>query len=192
MKLTKHIGVSTSDNKELRIALIVPFLENNEDCLVAFIDYLPNDLKEALLQIMNSDAGQRETNLSNALSTRLFSDSGTSVLQTLHTNGYIKKVRIDDVEMTPSAAWRLPLRQVLEASGLIAQKIVEGETFNPHQHNAEAAVHGETVGVARNLLVEADLLEQDARNKREKAYRLAPSLRPKETKTRKTKTEKTN
>lgn len=182
MKLTKHIGLhkGVEAEKDKRIVLLIPFLENHEECLVAYLDYLPGDLKDALLHILNSDEGQRETDFSKALSTRLFADSGTSVLQTLHTQGHIKKLPINDVVMTPSTAYNIPLRVVLESSGLIPAKI-DGikENFNPHQHNAEAANHGEAVGTARNLLVEADLLEQAAREKREKAYLIAPTLRPK-------------
>lgn len=178
MKLTRHVGFDANTNA--RIVLLVPILEGSESCLVAYTDSLPNELREVVLYIVNSDAGQREIDLSKALSTQLFSDSGVSVLQTLHLNGYIQKVAIDNVLMSPSNAYKMPLREVLVASGLLKQAIdqMTVDKFNPHQHNANAAVHGETVGTAKNLILEADLLDQAARDKREQAYRLAPQLRP--------------
>lgn len=178
MKLTRHVGIDKNSNA--RITLLMPLLEGSEYCLIAYTDSLPTDLREALLHIVNSDEGQREVELSKALSTRLYSDTGTSVLETLHRAGYIKKVSIDDVMMTPSPAYKVVLREVLVASGLMKRSIdnVEVEKFNPHKHNADAALHGEAVGTARNLLIEADLLDKAAADKREQAYRLAPQLRP--------------
>ena len=49
--------------------------------------------------------------------------------------------------------------------------------FNPHDNQTNNMSDGNT-GIARNLLIEADLLEQEANIKREKAYGFAPQLRP--------------
>jgi hypothetical protein len=50
--------------------------------------------------------------------------------------------------------------------------------FNPHTQNRAAVAADTNRGLANNLLVEADMLESEARNKRERAYGYAPSLRP--------------
>ena len=52
------------------------------------------------------------------------------------------------------------------------------DRFNPHTTNREASVTEGNVGIANNLLFEADLLETEAKAKREKAYGFAPHLRP--------------
>ncbi len=177
MKLTKHVGLDTASNA--RISLIMTKLPDSDDCLVTFTDTLPADLKDAFYHVLNSDEGQRETNLAEALSRRLYSDSGTSILQTLHVNKYIKKVSIDSITMTPSPAFKIPLRDVLVQSGLMKESIgPDVEKFNPHSYNANAANVGEATGTAQNLLIEADLLMQAADQKRVEAYRIAPSLRP--------------
>lgn len=52
------------------------------------------------------------------------------------------------------------------------------EKFNPHSHNQNATKDDQSIGIARNLLIEADLLMEEVTRKREQAYRYAPSLRP--------------
>lgn len=54
----------------------------------------------------------------------------------------------------------------------------EVEKFNPHTHNQDATKNDQSIGIARNLLIEADLLMEEVNRKREQAYRYAPSLRP--------------
>lgn len=177
MKLTKHIGHEKATNA--RITLIMTVLPDTEDCLVVYNDRLPPDIKEAFYEILNSDEGQREQNLAEALSRRLYSDTRTSMLQTLHTFKFITKLPIDNVVMTPATPYAIPLRDVLVQSGIIKAGIPAGtEKFNPHAYNANAANVGEVMGTATNLLAEAEMLEQAARQKRDQAYGLAPSLRP--------------
>lgn len=52
------------------------------------------------------------------------------------------------------------------------------EKFNPHMHNKDATKNDQNIGIARNLLIEAELLMEEVNRKREQAYRYAPSLRP--------------
>jgi len=51
--------------------------------------------------------------------------------------------------------------------------------FNPHTSNQAADASEGEVGIAHGLLMEAEMLEADARAKRERAYQTAPQLRPK-------------
>lgn len=177
MKLTKHVGVDPATNS--RIALIMAIMPNTEDCLVVNTDRLPEHLKENFTHILGSNEGQNATNLADVLTRRLYSDSGKNMLQTLHEYGYIRKASIDDIQMTPTPSYKIPLRTVLVESGLLARPI-EQETgkFNPHNFNAQAANVGESIGTAQNLLLEADMLEREAKAKRERAYTFAPTLRP--------------
>jgi hypothetical protein len=50
--------------------------------------------------------------------------------------------------------------------------------FNPHTANQDATVSEGNAGIANGLLIEAEMLESEARAKREKAYTYAPHLRP--------------
>lgn len=177
MKLTRHIGLEAGTGT--RLALIMTILPGTEDCLVANIDRLPGDLKENFMHALSSNEGQSCINLADVLARRLYSDSGKNLLQTLHEYGYIRKLSIDAVEMSPISSMRMPLRTVLVESGILQRPFDGGASkFNPHNFNAEQANVGEALGTARNLLLEADMLETEARSKREKAYTFAPSLRP--------------
>jgi hypothetical protein len=79
--------------------------------------------------------------------------------------------------MTPQGNHRIPLRTVLEA--IAALPVSEtAEKFNPHTYNAESHTSTEALQIAHNLIAQAEMLDMDARAKREEAYRLAPALRP--------------
>jgi hypothetical protein len=179
MKLTRHVGFESRTNS--RIALIMTVLPNTEDCLVVYTDRLPQNLKENFTHTLGSQEAQSAINLADVLSRRLYSDTNKNMLQTLHEYGYLAKLPIDTVEMNPMGSIKIPLRTVLVESGLITRPFPTNEAstkFNPHNFNAQAANVGEALGTARNLLLEADLLENEAKAKREKAYGVAPSLRP--------------
>jgi hypothetical protein len=177
MKITRHVGVETQTGT--RIALIHTILPNTTDCLVVYLDNLPQNLKEAFYHTLESQEGQSSVNLTEALSRQSYSDTQKSLLQNLHDLGFIVKKSIDDISMNPTSAQKIPLREVLIASGLLDdQSQFAAAKYNPHAHNAVASQHGESIGTANNLLAEADLLDQSAAQKREQAYRIAPSLRP--------------
>jgi hypothetical protein len=179
MQITKHIGIEPSTNS--RIALIIPVLEGTDHCLIVYVDRLPRDLKDGFDHVLNSSEGQAAQKLADVLSRRLYSDTKSDYLATLHNYKFLVKAPIDSIEMTPMPSIKLPLRTVLVESGLIPRPIAEAvDKFNPHLHNSTAATHGETLGTARNMLIEAKMLEDAARTKRDEAYRLAPSLRPEE------------
>ena len=182
MKLTRHVGLDKATNA--RVILLHPLLDGTQDCLITYADNLPSELKEAVFQVQNADEGQRAINLMDVLGRRVFSDSQRSILEILHVQGYIKKVSIDNVIMTPSTIYKIPLRDVLVQSKLMPASVsaitaeAGKEKFNPHIYNASAANRGEAVGIARNLLAEATMLEEAAKKKREEAYSFAPSLHP--------------
>lgn len=54
----------------------------------------------------------------------------------------------------------------------------ETQKFNPHVNNQTASTNEESTGIAQGLLFEADMLEAEAKAKRERAYQQAPHLRP--------------
>ncbi len=52
------------------------------------------------------------------------------------------------------------------------------DRYNQHVQNQNATVNERNFGIANNLLIEAQMLESEAKRKREQAYQQAPSLRP--------------
>lgn len=71
-----------------------------------------------------------------------------------------------------------PQAQALAEAALPQAKPPTTEKFNPHVVNQQAHVSDQNVGTAKNLLIEAEMLEADAQSKRSRAYAMAPSLRP--------------
>jgi hypothetical protein len=102
------------------------------------------------------------------------------MLRTLHESGLLRPVPVDDVVMLPQPNMPFPLRQIIEGMGgslpTPAPQPEPADRFNPHTNNLQAASDSERIGIARNLIVEATLLENEAAAKRRKAYSYAPEL----------------
>jgi hypothetical protein len=104
------------------------------------------------------------------------------------------KVPVDLVHMTPKRGMKFPLRQILEAMtqaesqapveledldpSTRAAVLAEMGKFNVHQNNMQGETAEGKVLEARNLVREAEMLENDAVAKRAKAYAIDPTLNP--------------
>jgi hypothetical protein len=70
-------------------------------CLIIHPEVLPAHWQDAIQRVIESDIGQQADELANALHRSLLPD-GRPVLETLHNERMIKKVRTSDVIMTPT------------------------------------------------------------------------------------------
>lgn len=97
MKFMKHIG-RHGDRKVAVLFREVP----NEDhmCLVIYPDTLPAPWESAIMKVLESDHGQASENFADALHRSLLPD-GRVILETLHREKMIKKIRTADVVVTP-------------------------------------------------------------------------------------------
>lgn len=97
MTFMKHIG-KHSDRKVVILFREVP----NEDhmCLVIYPDVLPAPWESAIMKVLESDVGQQAEQFADALHRSLLPD-GRVILETLHMEKMIKKVRTSDVVVTP-------------------------------------------------------------------------------------------
>lgn len=97
MKFMKHIG-RHGDRKVAVLFREVP----NEDhmCLVIYPDTLPAPWESAIMKVLESDHGQASENFADALHRNLLPD-GRVILETLHKEKMIKKIRSSDVVMIP-------------------------------------------------------------------------------------------
>lgn len=178
--MTRHIGRTADTNEQLVVVwMLIP--EQSTHALVV----KPDKLTDALLrrELMDTLAGieaQRCETLADVIGRRQYADTQKSILQVLHERNSLTRLAIDEVMMTPDGNHRIPLRDVLNALGKLGDAPAQAaaEKFNPHNHNTVTEAGNEQVGVARNLLVEAEMLEADARAKRAQAYMIAPSLNP--------------
>lgn len=78
-------------------------------------------------------------------------------------------------QQNPYAPQPSPYAQPPVATGDVYSQT---DRFNQHVQNQNAAVNERNFGIANNLLIEAQMLESEAKRKREQAYAQAPSLRP--------------
>ncbi len=165
--------------------LLVVFMQiegQPEKSLVIRTEELPLPLRRAVISILESPEGQSISVFADILGRRVYADSGKTFLQVLHEGKFLHSKSIDEVLMTPVGNMTIPLRNVLTQMGKIInhEQVQQSETsgFNPFQNNMNIVENEETIGIARNLLIEAEMLEGDAHTKRQKAYSMAPSLKP--------------
>jgi hypothetical protein len=97
MQFLKHVG-RQGDRKLAVLFRQVP----GEDhmCLVIYPDVLPVAWHDAIMKVVESDVGQQAEELADALH-RSYLPDGRVILDTLHTERMIKKVRTADVLMIP-------------------------------------------------------------------------------------------
>jgi len=142
---------------------------------------LPDSYHDELINVINSQAAQATTELSTVLNGRTFPD-GTNCLTSLHTKGYLKKIPVSNITMTPLPGQFVPLALINasidkkmdeyrrdEAEKIVTDKEVELEVLK---------TDSDPIAIAHGLLIEADMLEKTAVAKRIEAFTLAPSLKP--------------
>jgi len=98
MAFIKHVG-RTGDRKVLVLYRQVPGEEHM--CLVIYPETIAAHWQDAIQKVVESDIGQQAEELADALH-RSFLPDGRAILQTLHQERMIKKVRSGDVIMTPN------------------------------------------------------------------------------------------
>lgn len=106
--MIKHIG-KQGDRKVAIVFREVPGEEHM--CLVIYPDVLPVSMHDSIMKVIESDIGQTAENLGDALFRSLFPD-GRAMLQTLHSEGMIKKVQAKQVVVTPNATSHVNLDEM--------------------------------------------------------------------------------
>jgi hypothetical protein len=97
MSFIKHVG----KHGDRKIALLFRQVPGEDHmCLLIYPEVLPAHWHDAIMKVLESDVGQQAEELAEALSRSLLPD-GRVILNTLHNEKMIKKVRAGDVIMTP-------------------------------------------------------------------------------------------
>lgn len=97
MSFLKHIG----RHGDRKVALLFREVPQEEHmCLVIYPDTLPAPWESSIMKVLESEVGQQAENFADALHRSLLSD-GRVILETLHREKMIKKIRTADVLMTP-------------------------------------------------------------------------------------------
>lgn len=106
--MIKHIG-KHGDRKVAIVFREVPGEEHM--ALVVYPDVMPVHMHDSIMRVIESPAGQEAENLGDALFRNLLPD-GRPMLQTLHTEGMIKKVQAKQVTVTPTATSSVNLEEM--------------------------------------------------------------------------------
>lgn len=104
----KHVG-KHGDRRTVILFREVP--NEGHMCLVIYPDVLPAPWEDTIMRALESDMGQQAEEFANALHRTLLPD-GRAVLETLHRENMIKKVRTADIIVTPRADSRIKLDEL--------------------------------------------------------------------------------
>jgi hypothetical protein len=197
-KIMKHVA-KWNERKCLVLFREVP--GEPENALLIMTGELGPSQHDELISVIDSDEAQANSDLAQVLNGRNFSD-GRIMLQALHADGLITKAPVSEVTMTPTPNDNVALSDLNESiatieAGKEADKPNLADTSEidainqverPKQLSAREAE--EQLGIAKGLLEQANMIEQDiervqqqmiadANSKREEAYARAPELKPK-------------
>lgn len=181
--LKKHQG--TLVNTGVRVAVIFRKLPNDDKfCLIVETERLPDSYHDYVIQTLNSREATETNDFYEVLNRRTFPD-GTNCLTSLHQRGFLRKEPVTNINMIPLPGQSVPLELI---NATIDGKVAEykarqtdavANAVNSAKASAQAlADASDPVAIARGLISQAEILENDAVSKREEAYTLAPELRP--------------
>lgn len=188
MAFLKHVGRHSGTGQRLSVVFL-QLPDEKENALVVYSDSLPDRYHDSFMEAVESPEGQASQNLYEVLTRKVFWH-GTPMLETLHKEGLLRKVPTSAVIMQPNSNTEVPLNDILaQLDGIeVVDTPVNDMTQTPEPSqvdtNVEESKQDENRQIAQNLLIQAQLLEQDAVAKREEAYKYDPSLKPAEKKSK--------
>lgn len=98
--MLKHVG----RHGDRKVAIVFREIPGEDHmCLVVYPDVLPTPIHDTLMRVIESEVGQAESTLANALHRNLLPD-GRVILEALHREGMLKKVSTEHIIMTPTPA----------------------------------------------------------------------------------------
>lgn len=110
MSELKHIGRVKATNKKCLVAYrTLP--GDAYYCLIVPTENLPDSYHDALINLVESHAGQDAYEFAEAMDRTQFPD-GSRMLPALHSSGRLIKVATDAIEMTPTLAYSIPLSEL--------------------------------------------------------------------------------
>lgn len=113
----KHVGRIKSNGKKC-IVVFRTLPGDAYNCLVIMTESLTPSYHDALINLVESNAAQTSTELSEVLARSIFPD-GTTMLPSLHKQGMLVKLPTDKIEMTPNTYANIDLA---ELNQLIAEQ----------------------------------------------------------------------
>lgn len=199
MQTLKHVGRTKQGKKKCGVAYrVVP--GEPENCLVVFSESLDAPDHDAMITLIESNAGQTAYELADAMARTRLPD-GRNMLNTFHRTGKLIKVPTNTIEMTPNSNTTVDLdelnQHIAEQQGKtvndLAVKSPEGETLGTAETIVDpVAPYTETTtagqpdvltdeALAAQYRSQADSLFKEAKRLREQAEDLVPTKRKSKT-----------
>ena len=181
--MIKHTGRVDSTNR--RVVVVFPSIpEDQDNCLVVDINSLEQRYHDGLMQAVESPEAQASNKLFEVLGRKLFWD-GKNILTTLHEKGFLRRVPVDTITLLPSPTETLPLKEFNAYQKMVEETKEEPAIPQTPDSSTKAgeiqqpADENDQDGIARNLLIQAEMLEADALRKRHEAESVAPGIQKK-------------
>ena len=108
MAFLRHVG-KHGDRKVAVVFREVP--GEPHMALVVYTELLNQNIHDPMMTCIESDAGQNSENLADALN-RSYTKDGQVILQKLHAEGMLKKIRTELVVMTPQPGTQIKLDEL--------------------------------------------------------------------------------
>jgi hypothetical protein len=195
MSNLKHVGRQANNKRKVVVAYrVVP--NEPESCIVVPTESLMAEEHDALMKLVESDAGQSANELAEAMARTRLPD-GRIMLAAFHTTGRFAKLPTKGVEMTPNRNTVINLAELNETiaaqKGVAVEDLAVKSTSQPAQPSNEAVdtpvveeaavepLQAATDGVltdeqlAAQYRSQADAMFKEAKRLREQAEELAPT-----------------
>ena len=199
MAFLRHVG-KHGDRKVAVVFREVP--GEPHMTLVVYTELLNQNIHDPMMACIESDAGQNSENLADALN-RSYTKDGQIILQKLHAEGMLKKVRTELVVMTPQPGVQIKLDELnkildemktgedavkklaeMDASMGLQDPVDVARRLRGDKNKAPVQSTGDTLGdqtLANNLRQQAERMDREAKGLMAEAQRLlkeAASLDP--------------
>lgn len=181
-EVLRHVGKTI--NTDRRIVVVYMQIPGRTDhALVIDTDALPQQFHDELMDIVQGE-GQKTPVLADILGRRIMAYSGADILSTLHQHGRLQPMPVSNIMMLPQPNHPVPLSKIIEYMNTTTQPPVEEQiTEEPRDNriieNQAVDKENQQYQIAANILAEAEMLADEAKRKREQAYKMYPGLRPK-------------
>jgi len=188
----KHVGKMV--NNGAKIAVVYRTLPGDSgSALVVGTGSLPDSWHDSLMSLIQDVSGQQANELADILSVRKFPD-GTTMLESLHVNGHLKKVPTSGVMMTPSSNAQVLLSElnqlIAENKGVSVDQLAITDGVNPNPRTKKSADLSNPVTIkedvtkttsssvnAESAVVEEELSPTQMRSRADALFKQAQMLR---------------
>jgi hypothetical protein len=174
----KHLGYN-ANSKRKYVVVFRELPNDTANALVVDTGTLLDRYHDGLMSAIESLEAQANNDCYDVLNRKYFFD-GESILQTLHRKNWLIKVPVEEIVLTPAPNKEISLVEHNESLKNVAESLAPApdvaELQRPSAPQGEMTEEEERKGQARNLIIQAQLMEEDARKKRAQAESISPGI----------------